>query len=501
MKKIFVCGFSQESNSFNPVLTDMKQFELYGIFEGGNVPKEETCLATANGILEYMKNENADISCGVIMRAGSGGPVEHGVVEWFLKKTVSLLKDAMPVDGVAVAMHGATLSDKCDDVCGYMLESLRKVIGESVPLSAAFDLHANITEKIMKNADYVSGYQAYPHIDQKETGIRAAKRLTEALSGKGGKTVRVTIPMIASAHAYTTTKGALNELVNYAKQMIKDGEITDYTIFEVQPWLDIKEYASSVVVIAENEEKAADAAKIIVHKNFNIRKELLGEKLLTIDEVVKKALLNKSGKPIILSDSADSPNAGSAADSAAPLKYILPYRKELKCAVAVSDIPAVEKAFALGVGAVCDFKLGATKAPELSKPVSVENAEIISLHDGTFYMNGPEDKGEMRDVGKTAVLRADKIIIHVSSYGKAEGDLNFYRSFGIEPAGYDLVCVKACTSFRAGYEPFSQEICNVNTPGAASAVLTDLPFKNRPVPMYPFEEITEENISNPMCYR
>ena len=72
----------------------------------------------------------------------------------------------------------------------------------------------------------------YPHIDQKETGIRAAKRLMEALSGKGGRMAYATVPMIASAHAYTTTKGELNKLVNYAKQMIKDGEIIDYTIFE-----------------------------------------------------------------------------------------------------------------------------------------------------------------------------------------------------------------------------------------------------------------------------
>ena len=362
-------------------------------------------------------------------------------------------------------------------------------------------MHANITDKIAKNTDYISGYQAYPHIDQKETGIRAAKRLMEALSGKGGRMAYATIPMIASAHAYTTTKGALNELVKYAQQMIKDGKIIDYTIFEAQPWLDIEDFASSVITIAETDEKALEAAKKLADKNFLIRKELLGERILSIDEVINKALKNKSGRPIVLSDSADSPNAGATGDSAEPVRHLLPYRKQLKCAVAVSDIPAVEKAFSAGVGAVCDFALGGTKAPGLTKPVLVKDAEVISLHDGTFYMYGPEDKGEMRNVGKTAVLKADNILIHVSSYGKAEGDINFYRSFGIEPSECDLVCVKACTSFRAGYEPISAEICNTDTPGAAGGVLTALPFKNRPVPMFPFEEITEENISQPKCCR
>ena len=498
MKKIFVCGFSQESNSFNPVLTDIDQFRLYGIYEGGAAP-EASCLATANGMLEELKKE--EIKCGVIMRAGSGGPVDHSVVEWFLEKTISLLKDAMPVDGVAVALHGATLSDRCDDVCGYILETIRDAIGESVPISAAFDLHANITERIAKNADYISGYQAYPHIDQMETGVRAAKRLLEALDQRGGKTARVAIPMIASAHAYTTVKGALHELVNDAKRMIADGEIIDYTIFEAQPWLDIKELASTVIVIAENEEKATDAAKVLAYQNFRIRKELLGETLLSIDEVIQKALFNQSGKPVILCDSADSPGAGSAADSAEPLRHLLPYRNKLKCAVAVSDIPAVEKAFSLGVGAVADFRLGGTKAPELSKPVLVPDAEVVSLNDGVFYMHGPQDQGERRNIGKSAILKAGDLFIHVSSYGNFEGDLNFYRSFGIEPTECDLVCVKACTSFRAGYEPVSSEICNTDTPGAAGGVLTDLPYQNRPVPMYPFEEITEEDVSAPKCYR
>lgn len=77
----------------------------------------------------------------------------------------------------------------------------------------------------------------------------------------------------------------------------------------------------------------------------------------------------------------------------------------------------------------------------------------------------------------------------------------FYRSFGIEPENCDLVCVKACTSFRAGYEPIASEICNENTPGAAGVVLTDLPFEKRPVPMFPFDKIAEKNISEPKICR
>lgn len=53
----------------------------------------------------------------------------------------------------------------------------------------------------------------------------------------------------------------------------------------------------------------------------------------------------------------------------------------------------------------------------------------------------------------------------------------------------------------AGYEPISDGIYNTNTPGAAGVVLTDLPYERRPVPLYPFEEITEKDITEPECFR
>ena len=116
-------------------------------------------------------------------------------------------------------------------------------------------------------------------------------------------------------------------------------------------------------------------------------------------------------------------------------------------------------------------------------------------------MYGPQEKGSQKNLGRTVVLQADNILIHICSEGKYEGDLNFYKSFGIEPEKCDLVCVKACTSFRAGYEPVAAEIFNTSTPGAAGPVLQELPYEKRPKPLYPFEEITEADIVDAKRYR
>ena len=458
--------------------------------------------SSTGGLLSPLSEaDGIELIYGTVMYAPSGAPLKEEVCEFFLGSVLPDIKKAGKLDGVAVSLHGATMAVNSDDVCGDVLEAIRKTVGEEIPITAAFDLHANITEKIMKSADYICGFQEYPHIDQYETGVRAASLLLRHLNGNPAKTARVTIPMIAPAHAYTTKEGSLLTLVNKARAMVESGRILDYTIFEVQPWLDAPEMAASIIVVADNEETAKAAAAELALDNFNIRKELLGTPLVSIEEVIQKALANKTGKPIILVDSADSRGAGSTADSAAVLEYLLPYKDKLKCALGVTDAEAVNKAFEVDVGGRADFTLGASIAKELSKPVKVENALVRSLHNGYFTHVGPINRGSVSYCGKVAVLQVGSILIQVSTDSRVEGDRGFFSGFGIDPEFCDIVSVKACTSFRAGYTSIAAEICNTATPGAAGTVLTDLPYKRRPVPMYPFEEITEKDISEPKCFR
>jgi microcystin degradation protein MlrC len=351
----------------------------------------------------------------------------------------------------------------------------------------------------MRTIDFISGYQTYPHLDMYETGYRAARRMIECLQGKRTKTARVAIPQIAPAHAYTTGEGALGTLMKKAQNLKDSGKIIDYNIFQVQPWLDIKDIASTVVICAETEERAKDIATELAKDELALRKELQGEALPSVAEIVQKALSNDTGKPIVLGDSADSPNAGACGDCAEILEYVLPYQETLSTAVGLMDPVAVEKAFEVGEGNTATFSLGATIAPKLSKPVTL-TATVQGLYDGDFYRVGPQEKGVKVSLGKTAVLQAGKVRIHLVCKGLI-GDLGFYRAFGTEPSDCQLVCVKACTSFRAGYAPISHAIYNANTHGAAGCSLKELPYKNLPKPFYPFEEIGEEDISHAKIYR
>jgi microcystin degradation protein MlrC len=71
------------------------------------------------------------------------------------------------------------------------------------------------------------------------------------------------------------------------------------------------------------------------------------------------------------------------------------------------------------------------------------------------------------------------------------GDPQLYRGFGIEPLMYDLVVVKANTSFRVGYAKIADEIYEADTPGAAAPDLLRLSFRRLTERIYPWMDDTK----------
>ena len=168
--KIALCEFHQETNSFNPVKTTMSDYKKVGFYEGDDMYQlRQRPVAMAGKFAAIEEAGGAEIIPLISMSAQSGGTVEHEVVDYFLDKVISGLKAALPLDGVFIGLHGATQSDASDDVCGDILEAVRNVVGSECVITASTDLHANVTEKWVKNADFFAGYHTYTHIDFYET--------------------------------------------------------------------------------------------------------------------------------------------------------------------------------------------------------------------------------------------------------------------------------------------------------------------------------------------
>lgn len=484
--KILVGGFHQESNSFS---SNYSNREAFDITSGQTLLKQHGSMKNSQlaGIISALTEINAEIIPASLYTASSGGPVQKEVVDEFLDDLFVTYDNYAPVDGIFMDLHGATDMVGSIDCCGYILETIRQHVGKDVVIAYGTDLHANITDKMVKYTDAIAGYHTYPHTDYYETGYRAAKQGIQILMGEQFYQARVRVPMIIPAEAYDTNEGVFAELIQYAKNLITIGKIVDFSIYQMQPWLNLADAGGTVLVTAATKETAEHYAKELAHKLFDLRREMT-IKLYSIEEVFAAARKNTTNMPVLLVDSADSPNAGSSADSSFVLSHLLKEKDPIRSCLMVVDAPAVSHAFEIGVGNEGEFSLGGTLEPMFQKATKV-HAYVRSLHDGCCPKTPVNDR--VPDTGKTAVLQIGDIDIVVCSKEGKSSNPRSYRILGLEPADYELVLVKSATQYKVSYSNFTTLFYPTDTPGSSTANLASLPFTELPRPFFPLDDLDD----------
>jgi microcystin degradation protein MlrC len=150
------------------------------------------------------------------------------------------LDAARPFDAVLLSLHGAMVVEGEDDADGATLEAIRRLLGPDVPLVVSMDLHANLTRRCIENADAIVGFRTSPHIDQGETGRRAARLLCDWLEGKTRPVMEfVKVPMVtpASTHIHFLD-GPFKRLMDAGQALEANGEALAASVLRSSPgWI------------------------------------------------------------------------------------------------------------------------------------------------------------------------------------------------------------------------------------------------------------------------
>ena len=488
--KILLGGLNQEVNSFSPGKTSVAEYKRKQFCFGKEMLTEAATHVRAysdlfdamGGAYHVLAEGGAEVVPGGFAGAQSGGIIEQSVLDDYIAHIKEVARKNLPLDGVVLVMHGAAQSEGSDDPEGDIIIAVREIVGDDVPISVSLDLHANVTERMVKNANTISLYQHYPHVDIWETGERAARLCLGLAKGETApKMAYVQIPMIVPASAYTTETEPLVSLMNKAHAYVAEGKLLDFSISQMQPWLDVKDGYSSVVTIGEDADVAERIAKELAGELWEMRHAFKTE-LSSVDEVIAIAEQNESGKPVILNDFADSANAGAAGDSAEVIERVLALGSDVRGLMYLNDTEFVAACRRAGVGNTVKAPLGAVISKKLYTPVLVE-AEVKALFDGNMFIHG-----NFTNYGPSAVVKIRNMIVVVTTQHFYPGDPALYRAFGYDPLDFQMVVVKACTSFRAFYGPLTDLIYPVSTKGPATANLLSLPFEKLPRSFYPFSE-------------
>ena len=485
-KRVLICEFHQETNTFNPLPMKLEHFAALRYARGQeayDLCKKLPCAF--HGMIDAIEENGGEVIPTVSLYGSLGGPVEDHIMQILKDSVRETLEQVGPVDAICASLHGATCLVSVEDACGEFVAWLRKLVGEEVIIAVSFDLHANITDVMLQNADVISGYQTYPHVDYYQTGYRAASLCMRKLRGEKVCTAATIIPMMVPPSGFTTLLEPFKGVIDYGKSLVEDGALLDFTVFNVQPWLDISKIGSTVIAVAEDEETAKKYADILAQKFYDNRDGYWPD-LKPVDEIIDRAEFSESRKPVILVDASDSPNGGAPGDSVVVALRLQARNSQLKTGMFVRDPEAVAKAFKVGVGNTAEFTIGAKLSPGLPGPLVAEGT-VRSLHDGFFRQEGPSGRGFPNHIGKTAVVSIGNMDIMICEHPTASGDPQLLRHFGIEPTLCDLVVVKANTSFLASYGAFAGEIYYADTPGVCASNLKLFDWKNLPKGLYPFD--------------
>ena len=367
---------------------------------------------------------------------------------------------------------------------GELLARVRALIGEDMPLMASLDLHANVTQSMLTLSDALVAYRTYPHIDMAETGDRAADLLQRRLRLGRREAVAVhRLPYLISLNAQSTWLQPAKDI--YAAMADIDREHTCVLSFCMGfPAADFEECAPVLWAYGptpSQAQAAVDTLSALASPPAQWRMDFLSAREAVTQAL---ALAAQHTRPVLIADTQDNPGAGGDSNTTGMLHALLQQGAGQRYPQAVAlgllfhpEVAAV--ACAAGVDADIDVVLGvsvSTYAGMSDAPLAAR-AKVLAVSEGRCVLKGPMMRGMTSQLGASACLDIQGVLVAVVS-GKAQlFDREMLRTVGITPEAMKLIVLKSSNHFRADFEPIASHVLVAKAAGPMAADPADLPWR------------------------
>jgi microcystin degradation protein MlrC len=502
--RIAIAEISQETDTFNPIPTGLKDFEQAGLFFGDEILEKMRDVRPIGGFLAAAEEEPEDVQPLPIVQAWAiaGGRMTAETLEFFEEKLVSGLKKVQPLHGVFLSLHGAAAVETVDDLEGYLLRAVREMLGDDVPVVVALDHHANVTQLMIESADVLVGHETQPHIPF-ETGVKAAKTLFALVKGEISPTVGwQKIPMIAPQDQFVTSGGPMKEWFDLAREIERRPGVVSVSSFPLQPWLDVEEAGWSAVVYTEDDPGLArELAARLANRAWALRAAFYVSERLSPQEAIRQAEEAEAGL-FILSDTGDALYAGAPGDSTCLLKEMLKQGIESTAFLPMVDPGAVEEALRAGVGSEITVMVGGKQDIVFSEPVEV-TGRVTAVSDGLKielqdraqhaqpWLDSLDYRGSFVDLGRTVLLEVDSIkLVLTERRSFAINQPIMYTHLGLDVGEAKMVVVKTAVIFQY-FAPWRKGLIRVDSPGMTQSNLKAFDWERVPRPIYPLDELPD----------
>jgi microcystin degradation protein MlrC len=495
MARIAVGGFQHETNTFAPAKADYAAFVEAGGWPGLSRGREmfdavEGVHLPVTGAIEALDRLGHEV---VPLLWCSATPSAHVTEDAFERITQMLLADldkALPVDGVYLDLHGAMVCEHLEDGEGELLKRLRDHVGDDIPVAVSLDLHANLTEAMVRHASVIDLFRTYPHVDMGETGARTAQHLHAMIESgeRWAVALRRTDFLIPLNWGCTLMEPArsiyagLPDMI--AEPVMALGLACGFHL------ADIAEVGPGLVAYARDQASADEAAERLL-AIVNDNEPAFAGRIWDPDDAVAEALARvpDASGPIIIADSQDNPGGGGTGDTTGMLRALVNGGATGAVLGLLCDGQAAAAAHAAGVGSELELALGGRSGAPGQAPFEARY-KVLALGDGRFTATGPMWLGSRMRLGPMALLEVSGVRVVVASKAMQAADQAMFRHLDIEPAGQSIMVLKSSVHFRNDFQDIADSILVAAAPGPVFADPARLQFHNiRPgVRLTPAEE-------------
>ncbi|MCA0938561.1 M81 family metallopeptidase [Salipiger pacificus] len=461
-KRIAVGGIHTECSTYNPVLIRAEDFT---VMRGDEL--------TASAYFAFLPQQDVEILPLLHARAVPGGPVDRAAYDGFKANLLSRLEAALPLDGIYLAMHGAMHVDGMWDAEGDWIKAVRDLVGPDVPISVSYDLHGNVSQRIIDQIDMFAAYRTAPHIDVAETMQRAWEMLLRCLrSGEKPFVTWAKIPVLMPGERSSTEDEPAKSL--YAALPGHDLRPGIWSADQMvgYVWADEPRGTAAAIVTATDPAEAEAVTTELAQAYWDARGDFaFGSVTGPLDEMLEIAA--KAGTaPVILAESGDNPTGGGVGDNGLVLKALIERDWQDALIAGITAPEAVAACFAAGLGAKLELTVGAKLDP--AGESATARFTVINLVEGA---GGAFAQAVVKTGGITVVLAARRRPYH---------NFEDFDLLGLDPRKVGLLVVKS------GYlSPDLAPIANPNlmalTDGVVNQDIPRLESRHRAPGLYPWD--------------
>jgi microcystin degradation protein MlrC len=479
--RILIVECMQEISSFNPVLS---RYENFHIARGEEMRAQEGLNTALGGALPALRAAGMEPIFAISARAGSAGLLAAADWQRLSAEVLDTVSEGAKagIEGVYFSMHGAMGAEGELDPEGYLLEQTRRLVGERTPLVISLDLHGILTDRMLRQINGLAIYHTYPHVDFADTGRRAAEFLARLLQENLRPVLaRVVIPALVRGDELVTKSGCYGDLIREAQRLERDGTALAAGIMIGNPFTDVPELCSQVLVATDGQEATAASEAVRLAEEFWPLRHRMQGKLISLERAIAQAATMQG--PVVFTDAADATSSGATGDSNLILQGLRKHGYRKRVLAQIVDPAAAAAAHRAGVGATIAVTLGGALDPERFPPMPV-TARVRSLSDGRARL---ETSQIGLDAGPTAVLTFDNFTVVVFSRTLSLFDRAMYYANGLNPRDFDLIVVKSPHTEYHMYDAWVEKNFNVDLPGATSANLPTLGHTICARPIFPLD--------------